>query len=54
MTFCESEDVLSTNQFGFRQGHRITDAISILSTLTEKFKAAHKPLVFCFIDLKSV
>ena len=48
----ESEDVLSKNQFGFRQGHRTTDAIFILSTLIEKFKATHKPLVFCFVDTK--
>ena len=47
--WCESEDVLSMNQIGFTQGHR---TIFILSTLVEKFKATHKPLVFCFIDHK--
>ena len=50
--WCESENILSKNQFGFRQGHRTTDAIFIFSTLIEKSKATHKPLVFCFIDLK--
>ena len=39
-------------QFGFMQGHDITDATFILRQLQEKFHAKNKNLYFAFIDLE--
>ena len=51
--FIESNDLLSINQGGFREGYRTCDHIFILKTLINKYLNKNKKnLYICFVDFK--
>ena len=53
LDYLESNDILSSSQFGFRQNCRTSDNLFILSTLIDKYvKTGKSTLYTCFIDFK--
>ena len=50
--WCESNNVFSDCQFGFRDGHSTTDAVFILHSIIQKVLAHKKKLWCIFIDYK--
>ncbi len=51
-TFLADNDKLSRFQCGFRDDHRTSDNLYILSRVIRYYKSKHNPLYACFIDFK--
>ena len=50
-SYLETNNLLSTYQFGFRRNHRTTDNIFILKTLINKYLKCKKQNIYtCFVD----
>ena len=49
-TFCENNNSLSPQQFGFRDDYRTTDAIFVLRSVISYYKNDNKPIYACFVD----
>jgi len=50
-TWANAEGIIPNHQFGFRKGHRTSDAIFVLNSLLEKMKWKRKRFC-CFIDFQ--
>ena len=49
--FCDANNILSPNQFGFRDDHRTHDAIFVLKSIVSIYKQRNnKPVYACFVD----
>ena len=48
---CDSNNILSPNQFGFRDAFRTTDDIFVLRSIISHYKNnGHRPVYACFVD----
>ena len=51
--YCDSENILSQFQFGFRADYRTSDAIFVLKSILSSYKSRNKKPVFsCFVDFQ--
>ena len=49
--YCDSNNILSQHQFGFRDDYRTTDAIFVLRSIISQYKnQSNKPVYACFVD----
>ena len=48
--FCDDNNILAPQQFGFRDDFRTTDAVFVLRTAISLYKNAKKPIYACFVD----
>ncbi len=51
-TYLSDHDKLNRFQCGFREDHRTSDNLYILSRVIRYYKSKHRPLYACFIDFK--
>ena len=50
-TYCNTKDILSQQQFGFREDFRTSDAIFVLRSIISYYKnQRNKPVYACFVD----
>ena len=49
-TFCDENNLLAPQQFGFREDFRTQDAISVLRSVTSYYKNSKRPVYACFVD----
>ena len=50
--FCESNNVISDSQFGFRKGMSTVDALFVLMSVVQKYLNDNKRLYGAFVDMK--
>ena len=51
-TFCDANNIIAPNQFGFRADHRTTDSLFVLKSILSHYKnKSNRPIYSCFIDL---
>ena len=51
-SYCDTKNIISPYQFGFRADHRTTDSIFVLKSVLSHYKTlSKKPVYACFVDL---